>query len=78
MKDDIKICRACTEETNGYISLYKPGKICGELIKLADVLNKCTSLNVSFFFMVKIHVKYALLDQFIDCSLCVCPSDTFN
>lgn len=51
MKDELKICRTCTEETHFYVSLYKPGKICGDVIKLAEVLNKCTSLNVSVAFI---------------------------
>lgn len=50
MKDELKICRGCTEETYNFVSLYKPGKICGDVIKLAEVLNKCTSVNVSVAF----------------------------
>lgn len=39
-------CRSCLIETSELRSIYKPGKICGEITKLADMLQNCTKLEV--------------------------------
>lgn len=41
-------CRSCLMETSELRSIFKPGKICGEITKLADMLETCTKMQVIY------------------------------
>lgn len=45
--DNSNVCRACLCRNVELRSIYKAGRICGQITKLADMLALCTNLEVS-------------------------------
>lgn len=40
------VCRTCLAETDELRSLFREGKVCGEITTLSDMLVECTALEV--------------------------------
>lgn len=46
--DESFVCRACLGRNVELRSIFKAGRICGQITSLADMLALCTNLEVSF------------------------------
>lgn len=44
---ELPFCRTCLAATEDLRSIYKAGTICGQVMRLADMLASCTNLEVS-------------------------------